>query len=248
MQQRILLFSTFLSLFITFGINAQTNNQTFSSLPSIWRIPYTTALLQFNVVFEFCADGRVTVIQTGPGTLPSCKVCNWWRFGNELLIKSLLSEMTATINESNPAQPFLQNIQLTLNNDILFFYPANTQPNAFLYPVSLTQLAAYKQIGGCPVVPQCPLVNWNTVGTNEPITPTLLLVPNPAQNQVEIQLDDNFPPPLRICLTDVSGRVLLQTSPNTNIIDISGLDAGLYFIRVFWEEGIATKKLIKLRE
>jgi len=219
------------------------------SLPSIWRIPYTSALLQFNVVFEFCADGRVTIIQTGPGTLPNCKVGNWWRFGDELLIKSILSEMTAVINQSNPAQPFLQNIQLTPANDILLLYPANTQPNAFFYPVSLAQLAAYKQIGGCPVVPQCPLVNWSTSPTAEQRETTLIakVAPNPVQDQVNISFSESSSLPLRINITDVSGKLLFQVNPAVfTTVDVSALSSGVYFIHIYWQQTSISQRLIKM--
>lgn len=221
------------------------------TLPSVWRIPYTTALLQFNVVFEFCADGRVTVMQTGTGTLPNCKVCNWWRFGNEIFIRSLLSEMTATINESNPAQPYLQNIQLTAANDIMFFYPANTQPNAFLYPVSLAQLAAYKQIAGCPVVPQCTLTNWSSVSAvdePQPKKSDLLISPNPVRDQLRIQRAEGAAPPLKLQLTDSNGRVVLHSdTPLMPLVwDTSHLQNGLYFLQVIYPHGIITHKVSKI--
>jgi hypothetical protein len=226
---------------ISFGIS--------QSLPSIWRIPYSNGLLQFNVVFEFCADGRVTVIQTGPGTLPTCKVANWWRFGNELLVKSILSEMTCIINESNPTQPFLQNIQLTASNDILPLYPANTQPDAFLYAVSIAQLAAYKQIGGCPVVPQCTLVNWSTTSTNEQETVEneVKVVPNPAHEQVSIYMSEHGTLPSCILLTNAVGELIFKPIPSTFLtLEIINLPLGMYFIHFYWEDRTYAHRLIKI--
>ena len=226
---------------ISFGIS--------QSLPSIWRIPYTNAL-QFNVVFEFCADGRVTVIQTGPGTLPSCKIANWWRFGNELLIKSILSEMTCIINESNPTQPFLQNIQLTANNDILLVYPANTQPDAFLYAVSLEQLTAYKQIGRCPVVPQCTLVNWSTTTATdeqEVLENEVKVVPNPAHEQVSIYISEHGTLPSYILFTNAVGELISKPIPSSFLtLDITDLPSGMYFIHFYWKDRTYAYRLIKI--
>lgn len=221
------------------------------TLPSIWRLPYTTGFLQFNVVFEFCADGRVTVMQTGPGTLPSCQVCDWWRFGDEIFIKSTLSEMTATINESNPDQPFLQNIQLTQTNDILLLYPANTQPDAFFYPVSLAQLAAYKQIAGCPVVPPCTLTDWSSVsavGELQTKAPDLLVSPNPVQDQLYIQLPEGAAQPLKFQLTDSNGRVVLHSdTPQMPLtLDMSHLSNGLYCLQAIYHQGIITQSILKI--
>lgn len=219
------------------------------SLPSIWQIPYTNGLLQFNVVFEFCADGRVTVIQTGPGTLPTCKTANWWRFGNELLVKSILSEMTCIINESNPIQPFLQNIQLTTSNDILPLYPTNTQPDAFLYAVSLAQLSAYKQIGGCPVVPQCTLVNWSTTATyeQEAVENEVKVVPNPAHEQVSIYISEHGSLPSYILFRNAVGQEITRPAPSNFLtLDIIDLPLGIYFIQFFWEDRVHVQCLLKI--
>lgn len=220
------------------------------TLPSIWRIPYTTGFLQFNVIFEFCADGRVTVIQTGPGTLPNCKVCDWWRFGDEIFIKSLLSEMTATINQSNPAQPFLQNIQLTQTNDILLLYPANTQPDAFFYPVSLAQLAAYKQIGNCPVVPQCTLTNWSTVSSaTEPnnAAVSFSVNPNPTNHEIHISMDKRLDTPINIRLMDNLGKDVIVSALDDEItLDVSFLPNGMYFLVAAGDNITIIKKIIKI--
>ena len=68
--------------------------------------------------------------------------------------------------------------------------------------------------------------------------------PNPATNQVKINLAVEGTANLSI--TDLSGRVLMQTTiaEPTNILDISGYQTGLYLINIQQGDKKGTFKLL----
>ena len=69
-------------------------------------------------------------------------------------------------------------------------------------------------------------------GTNEAASYKLLVIsifPNPASETIHVSLP-NTHYPLRITITDISGRVILQTTQTE--ISVSHLAKGLYFVRM----------------
>ncbi len=76
---------------------------------------------------------------------------------------------------------------------------------------------------------------------------TLSIYPNPSENNITINWNENFDVELR--LFDINGRIVyyekdkkLNTSQQ---IDISHLNSGFYFLRINSKKGIATRKIIK---
>jgi hypothetical protein len=63
--------------------------------------------------------------------------------------------------------------------------------------------------------------------------------PNPATNTVYINNDKNMP--VKIRLFDANGKVIIDKLISGNSIDISNIDAGIYFLRV----GSNVSKIVK---
>ena len=80
------------------------------------------------------------------------------------------------------------------------------------------------------------------------LTPTQLknsIYPNPVQNTLFLQLNDNQN---RILLTDLLGRKLIDYNvPSTYKLDMSGFKTGIYFLRVENNNGSQQLKIIKNR-
>jgi hypothetical protein len=80
---------------------------------------------------------------------------------------------------------------------------------------------------------------------------SFIVYPNPANNVVNVSLVNNnqFSGEIQVC--DVYGKVVRTVvwanndSPQPTRIDISGLAAGVYFVRINTEAGVVTKKFVK---
>ena len=73
------------------------------------------------------------------------------------------------------------------------------------------------------------------------------LLPNPANNEVVIQLTESMEADIRVF--DMAGKLVIY-KPNTTIngrhtLDISKLNTGIYFVRMNSDFGTVTKRLIK---
>lgn len=79
---------------------------------------------------------------------------------------------------------------------------------------------------------------------------SIKIYPNPATDELSIQLAEQAINNLRIAITDLTGRCLLQKpleKEETKRIDIKEIPAGAYTVTVFSDkQTLATQKLIKL--
>jgi hypothetical protein len=83
----------------------------------------------------------------------------------------------------------------------------------------------------------------NTNGINEYVNNSLegLLFPNPAENKISIKLNSAIS---KIEILDSKGQLILLQKDN--LIDISNLPSGIYFVKVFTENGkLFSSKFVK---
>ncbi len=80
---------------------------------------------------------------------------------------------------------------------------------------------------------------------------TLLLYPNPAQNELYVKFNSDKPQPVRICIYDVLGRHIVTRQTDSDKqgshmvnIDTGYLPAGLYTVILYKGPDVITKKLI----
>jgi hypothetical protein len=69
------------------------------------------------------------------------------------------------------------------------------------------------------------------------------LYPNPA-TQGKVYISTTLNAPKKIMIFDVLGTLVLETTILGKELDLNGLDAGVYVLRVFEKDKIATRKLI----
>lgn len=69
------------------------------------------------------------------------------------------------------------------------------------------------------------------------------LYPNPVTNG-KVYISTTISAPKKILILDVLGNKVLETTILGNELNLSDLDAGIYIIRVFEKDKVATRKLI----
>lgn len=82
-----------------------------------------------------------------------------------------------------------------------------------------------------------------SLGIEENYAPKVKIYPNPSNGTLFIELTEaNI---FQIIIFDVLGKNVLQIQGNKREIDISGLQSGIYFLRVTTENGTLYRKIIK---
>ena len=86
-----------------------------------------------------------------------------------------------------------------------------------------------------------------TDGIENYLLNSISLYPNPAKEVVNVQCTMNNVQIESIEVFDVYGKLLQTVSmtPETTTINVSGFAAGMYFVRVTTEQGVATKSFVK---
>ena len=75
--------------------------------------------------------------------------------------------------------------------------------------------------------------------------PQLKIYPNPTTDQLSYTLGDIKMAPHQIELTDVTGQVMLSMIQVENELNLAHLPAGLYFLKIQFEEGMGMAKVLK---
>ena len=80
----------------------------------------------------------------------------------------------------------------------------------------------------------------NQISFNEEV----ILYPNPVNSMVTLKANFSID---KIFIFDISGKKVLDFSTNTNqeTIDVSELNSGIYFVKIFTENGVYLNKIIK---
>ncbi len=98
--------------------------------------------------------------------------------------------------------------------------------------------------------PRIALINGDitleSLSVNETLSSTAASVyPNPASSEVTVNVDARYKV-TNISIIDIAGRaVLTATASNTAVLDLNGLQAGYYFVKVQTDQGMISTKLIK---
>jgi len=90
------------------------------------------------------------------------------------------------------------------------------------------------------------LVDDVVTGIEQIAPASIRLYPNPVQDVLKIESGEMKMDKVEIC--DLSGRIVETnyiSQPGTATINVSALPAGVYFVRMYTEKGIMTKKIIK---
>lgn len=70
----------------------------------------------------------------------------------------------------------------------------------------------------------------------------IYIYPNPTSGKLTIETGDLKID--KIQLTDITGKIL-QNTENSNVLDVSGIAIGMYFVTIYTENGIFTKRVMK---
>jgi hypothetical protein len=95
-----------------------------------------------------------------------------------------------------------------------------------------------------PINSHITIIEGGELGINENQDNNLLVYPNPGK-KFHIKIN-NFSEKMVLHITDVTGKVLLNRSQQSSemSLDLSDFDSGVYFLNIFNQSQISTKKLI----
>lgn len=68
------------------------------------------------------------------------------------------------------------------------------------------------------------------------------IYPNPASDQLTIVSNQTIN---ELTIIDITGKMILTTKQNTDVVNVADLSNGVYFIKLITEEGTITKKFVK---
>lgn len=86
-------------------------------------------------------------------------------------------------------------------------------------------------------------LNCSAVGIGEQENNiTLSIYPNPVSNQLILDLDEKIE---IITIMDIKGKEVKKLTPANNIVDVSNLTIGIYFLQIQTDKGLVSKKFIK---
>jgi hypothetical protein len=143
--------------------------------------------------------------------------------------------LTLTANASGGAT--YDWIDCATSNSII---PAET--NAAFTATENGDYAVVVTVGNCSDTSDC--INVSTVGIEEQTSNINLSIhPNPVTNTLTIknkELKIN-----NISILNVSGGIVKTINESTNIIDVSNLAKGIYFLQIHTDNGVLSKKFIK---
>ena len=98
------------------------------------------------------------------------------------------------------------------------------------------RLALFNSPAGCS----------NAVGTATPTANDFMVYPNPSEGRFDVTFLGRWSPAMEVEVLDLSGNVVYRTQAEASnfSLDLSGLAAGLYVLRISSEGGVAVKKLM----
>jgi uncharacterized protein YjdB len=85
-------------------------------------------------------------------------------------------------------------------------------------------------------------ISNQSVGIHEVLSQNLGIYPNPAKNQISFDTTEKIE---SISIINISGKRLGVMNSANNIVDISSLVKGIYFLQIQTEYGVVTNKFIK---
>lgn len=113
---------------------------------------------------------------------------------------------------------------------------------AYAYPQFCTTDSIYNN----PSVVTCLNCNAQTNGLGELISSRLEIIPNPATNQITVQIENSVISKLRI--HDIHGVKVkeLEMDSKEGVIQVSELTEGLYFLSIDTDKGLVLSRFIKI--
>jgi|GEM_PF-1135124 uncharacterized repeat protein (TIGR03803 family) len=136
-----------------------------------------------------------------------------------------------------------------------------TDPDYTNYVNGRWYVGAKLNVSGCPnpvgrveaggyTISRSNILNKNPVGISELSNNYLISVyPNPAKELLNVKLSGLKESPVKISVTDMTGRILMERSDekiaNDFIIDISSLTNGIYFMKLETESIVKVVKFVK---
>lgn len=162
---------------------------------------------------------------------------------------TLSKEVTVTVNELPNPEISRQGNSINTGNFASYQWLLEGQPlpgatsQSFAPATSGNYAVRVSNAAGCFSTSESFTFNVEVI-TSVAMQKGILLYPNPAQNSVQLDWQENTVV-LQIQIIDLNGREVMETKPENRVLDISHLKNGIYYIIFKTNEGNVSKKLIK---
>jgi hypothetical protein len=98
----------------------------------------------------------------------------------------------------------------------------------------------WMQSGGCN-----PITTSAISGTNPDDIRDAAIYPNPSKGSFVIDITHLFAAKVKIEITDISGKIIISVSDyEGTFIQMPAAEKGIYFVRIYTEEKVITKKIV----
>lgn len=194
--------------------------------------------------FFICFDNQLTHLDVSQNP-------NLWRFQCD---RNNLNGLDVTQNPDlwwlSCSENQLQNLHINNgNNGALHIFGATGNPNLFCIQVDnenapIPYCDPWTVEGWC-VDPWVDFSNYCELGVEDfNVKSQIILFPNPVKDNLIIDNSSNLEVK-SVKVYDLLGRLVMLVEDDLEQIDVSGLNSGVFFLRIETTDGVITKKLIK---
>lgn len=88
--------------------------------------------------------------------------------------------------------------------------------------------------------------NLSSSAADSHLSHSVEIYPNPSMDILNISIDQSLALEYNVFVTDIMGRQVTQNTKNTNFIDVSPLQSGIYILNIQTDKGLVTKKFNKI--
>jgi hypothetical protein len=150
------------------------------------------------------------------------------------------------VSNTNKVEFIFENINLPFdnaNNDGYITFKIKTKPNLVLGDTFSNTANIYFDYN-FPIATNNYLTsvqNPLSVTEHESNT-TMIAYPNPVKDALQFE---TIKPILKAEIYDISGRIIVAMGVTNNTLDVTALQRGNYVVKVFTEDGVSYRKIIK---
>lgn len=234
----------------TYNLTATlTDNSTNNPTQWLWDFGDGNTSGLANPVHEYAASGTYTIcltVSSPCGNNQTCQTINVECQAPEAIFSingSGLYQLFQDVSTNNPESWLWDFGDGTISNEQ---NPFHEYEEGGSYEVCLTVANA------CGTDTDCHVIFLTTSTEDTELAKNIRLSPNPATNYVQLDFEMDLSLEANIYLSDARGARIMEWraehigGDNTRkVVDITGLSAGIYFIRIETEEGIAVKKFVR---
>ena len=189
-------------------------------------------------------------------SIPFTIICTDPSYNNEgILVHSLQRSLTLEDSIPSPDGYFWWGAETAEEASLIYFDSLYFEPRIFtggeegqyFLRYAIGDVDYWDRNPADDISDPIPISTWDPVGINELLSnANVSLYPNPVSNQLNIDFGNYKQEVIKMELIDITGKMLMQKQllQPGNSINLSDLDAGMYFVRLSNGKTSATHKIM----